>query len=180
MVKHDLCIAEYHHNVTQLLGLTDRLDSAGESKRRAPLTNCGMQQTQAAPSMEDRKLITFDDEYRVRVLGADKHAASVSLQQNCAEFDEKAGQLKETAKKYISMLENVAENIEAEKLRAIGLRNRVGALQEQQQASAEEAQQRKLEAQKQLDALIREEESLRLVAEEQEAQISRLKTQSVA
>lgn len=130
--------------------------------------------------MADRKLITFDDECRVRVLDADKFSASASLQQHCASFDVKAEQLKEAAKKHVSTLENVAECIEAEKLRAIGLRNRVGALQDTQQADQEDLEREKREAQNRLTALTQEEASLRLVIEEQEAQIAGLKQQSVA
>ena len=128
--------------------------------------------------MGDSKLVTFDGESRVRVLDADKHAASASLQESCAGFDRKVDQLQESSRKYISMLENVAGHIEAEKLRAIGLRNRVGAMGEEHKASSAELEQRKREKHRQLDALTLEEKSLQLVLEEQEAQISRLKGQS--
>jgi intraflagellar transport protein 20 len=130
--------------------------------------------------MEERNLITFDDEFRVRVLDADKYSASVRLQENCATFDTKVDQLKDASKKYITMLENVAKNIEAEKLRAIGLRNRVGALREQRNLASQEMDNKKQALHKQLDALTQEEQSLKLVIEEQQAQINRLKGQSVA
>ena len=129
--------------------------------------------------MSDNKLITFDSEYRIRVLDADKHAASQALQQSCATFDEKVDQLRERSEKYIGMLETVSESIEAEKLRAIGLRNKVAAVQEKQQAGAEEISRLRQERQRQLDALTQEERSLHLVVEEQQAQIARLKEQSL-
>lgn len=130
--------------------------------------------------MGDNKLVTFDSESRVRVLDADKHAASVTLQESCAEFDTKVDQLQDSARKYIGMLENVAGHIEAEKLRAVGLRNRVGALSEAHKATSAELEQRKREQQRQLKALTQEEKSLQLVLEEQEAQIARLKGQAAA
>ena len=129
--------------------------------------------------MNDSKLITFDDECHVRVLDADKYAASLRLQESCASFESKTDELKESARKYITMLENVADSIEAEKLRAIGLRNKVGALKEAQAAGAEDSKRRKQELQKVLDALAQEETSLQAVVEEQAAQISRLKGQSL-
>lgn len=130
--------------------------------------------------MVDSSLITFDDEFRVRVLDADKHSASVSLQQNCGTFDTTVDQLREASTKYIHILENVAKNIEAEKLRAIGLRNRVGAAREERQLEASEVTARKRELMKQQDALEQEEKSLKLVIDEQNAQIARLKGLSSA
>jgi intraflagellar transport protein 20 len=129
--------------------------------------------------MNDRKLISFDDKFRIRVLDADKHAASLTLQESCGTFRAQVDQLKESSKKYIEKLEVVSRNIEAEKLRAIGLRNKVAALREVKEVSNSFAEENAMR-QQQLDNLTQEERSLILVVEEQEAHIARLKGQAVA
>ena len=47
--------------------------------------------------MADHKLITFDDEYRIRVLDAEKYQASKSFRDNCSVFDARVDSLKNMA-----------------------------------------------------------------------------------
>jgi intraflagellar transport protein 20 len=128
--------------------------------------------------MNDRKLISFDDKFRIRVLDADKHFASLTLQESCDSFRAQVEQLKDCSKNYIDKLEEVSKHIEAEKLRAIGLRNKVAALREERRESSNIAELKAMR-QQELDNLTQEERSLTLVVEEQEAHIARLKGQAV-
>jgi intraflagellar transport protein 20 len=128
--------------------------------------------------MNDRKLISFDDKFRIRVLDADKHVASLTLQESCDSFRAQVDQLKDYSKNYIDKLEEVSKHIEAEKLRAIGLRNKIAALREERRESSNIAELKAMR-QQELDNLAQEERSLTLVVEEQEAHIARLKGQAV-
>lgn len=124
--------------------------------------------------MAERKLITFDDDYKIRLLDAEKYDASKSFRDDCVSFDSRVDEFKEMAQAYLDRLEHAAHCIEREKLRAIGLRNRVAALREERETSRTELERVKAEKQKELDSLIEEEKSLKLILDEQEAQISRL------
>ena len=128
--------------------------------------------------MSDGNLISFDDEGRVRVLDADKHAASVKLRDSCASFSTQVDQLKECSKTYVGKLEEVAGYIEAEKLRAVGLRNKVAALREGKLADDSGLARQIAAKQQELDNLVVEERSLQLMVEEQAAHIARLQGQT--
>jgi intraflagellar transport protein 20 len=124
--------------------------------------------------MAGNKLITFDDEFRLRVLDADKHEASRALRDSCLLFGASIEQLQEMSKKYVKALETAAKCIEAEKLRAVGLRNKVAAAREERTIQQNALQLLKSEKQKALDSLIEEEMSLKLIVDDQDAQIARL------
>lgn len=124
--------------------------------------------------MADDKLITFDDEYRLRVLDAEKYEASKSFRENCAVFDQRVDSLKDMAQEYARVFQKAAQCVEAEKLRAIGIRNRVAALREEREANKSEFDSVKAEKQRTLDRLGEEVKALQLIVDEQEAQISRL------
>jgi intraflagellar transport protein 20 len=125
--------------------------------------------------VNEHKLITFDSDFNIRILDADKHAASANLQDSCASFESRVEEVRHAAARYIESLEKVAKCMEAEKLRAIGLRNRVAALRQEQDLEHEELEMTKCIRQKELDNLTQEEKSLQLVIQEQEAQLARLK-----
>lgn len=124
--------------------------------------------------MTEQKLITFDDDYKIRLLDSEKYDASKAFRDDCVAFDSSVDEFKDMAKTYVERLEQAARCIESEKLRAIGLRNRVAALREERETTRVELERIKTDKQKQLDSLIEEEKSLKLVVDEQEAQISRL------
>ena len=124
--------------------------------------------------MANHKLITFDDEYRIRVLDAEKYEASQSFRDNCAVFDARVDSLKDMAQEYAQVFQKAAKSVEAEKLRAIGIRNRVAALREEREASKTECDSLKAEKLQTLDSLGEEAKSLQLVVDEQEAQLARL------
>lgn len=124
--------------------------------------------------MTEQKLITFDEDYKIRLLDSEKYDASKAFRDDCVAFDSRVDEFKDMAKTYVERLEQAARCIESEKLRAIGLRNRVAALREERETTRAELERKKTDKQKQLDSLIEEEKSLKLVVDEQEAQISRL------
>lgn len=120
------------------------------------------------------KLITFDDEFRIRVLDAAKYEVSKSFRDNCSVFDTRVDSLKDMAQEYAKVFQKAAQSVEAEKLRAIGIRNRVAALREEREASKTEFDSLKAEKQRTLDSLGEEAKSLQLIVDEQEAQLARL------
>jgi intraflagellar transport protein 20 len=129
--------------------------------------------------MDDGKLVTFDDDVRIRILDADKHAASTRLRNNCSTFNDKVEELQSLSDKYVNVLEKVASRIEDEKLRAVGLRNRVAALQAERDQHKKELGRQIAEKQQILESYELEERSLAMVIEEQETQMARLKGTSV-
>lgn len=125
--------------------------------------------------MDEGKLVTFDNETRIRILDADKAAASTRLRDNCAQFNDRVEELQNLSDKYVNVLEKVAGRIEDEKLRAVGLRNRVAALQAERDQQKKELSRQVEEKQQTLDRFEQEERSLEIVIEEQETQMARLK-----
>lgn len=125
-------------------------------------------------NMADHKLITFDDEYRIRVLDAEKYEASKSFRDNCAVFGSRVDTVKDMAQQYAQVLQKAAKSVEVEKLRAIGMRNRVAALREERESSKTEIDSVQAEKQSTLDRLTEEAQSLQLIVDEQEAQLARL------
>jgi intraflagellar transport protein 20 len=126
----------------------------------------------------DQKLITFDDEFRLRVLETAKYDASTTFRDNCELFDTRVDELQDMADAYAKALQKASKCVEAEKLRAIGIRNRVAALREQRSADESELCKMKAEKQKLLDSLSEEAKSLQLVIDDQGAQIARLQGMS--
>jgi len=61
---------------------------------------------------------------------ADKHPTPLNTQENCTAFVGSVQQLQDTVGKYVAAVDQQVGRIEAEKLRAVGLRNRVAALHE--------------------------------------------------
>lgn len=119
--------------------------------------------------------MTFDNETRIRILDADKAAASTRLRDNCVQFNDRVEELQNLSDKYVNVLEKVAGRIEDEKLRAVGLRNRVAALQAERDQQKKELSRQVEEKQQTLDRFEQEERSLEMVIEEQETQMARLK-----
>ncbi len=80
--------------------------------------------------MADKISITFDDENRIRVLDSEKFRETDSLKNESMEFIKKVLNLDETISSLIETLEGYAKKIEAEKLRAVGERNKVESEEE--------------------------------------------------
>ncbi|GBF92609.1 intraflagellar transport particle [Raphidocelis subcapitata] len=95
-------------------------------------------------------------------------------QENCTAFVASVQELKETVGSYVGAVEAQVARIEAEKLRAVGLRNRVAALHEERRRKRQELLQLLQEKQEELDRLLAEEESLQRVRREQELAVGKL------
>lgn len=133
-----------------------------------------------SPQPNEHRLIMFDADYNIRILDADQHAASARLRDSCAALDAHVHEVGETAASYIRSFQRVAACVEAEKLRAIGLRNRVAAMHEEEERERAELEMAKAIKQTQLEGLRQEGRSLQKVSQEQEAQLARLKGTAAA
>ncbi|CAM9482298.1 unnamed protein product [Discosporangium mesarthrocarpum] len=69
--------------------------------------------------------ISFDDEYRVRVLDPEQFKHSEALEEECRGFVNKIRDFNSQVHNIVEVLEANAKRIEKEKLRAIGQRNKV-------------------------------------------------------
>ncbi|KAF6264980.1 intraflagellar transport particle protein 20 [Scenedesmus sp. NREL 46B-D3] len=118
--------------------------------------------------------IYFDQDNRVRILDVDKFKASQALQDNCAKFVSNMQQLHDSVAKYVAAIDQQVERIEYEKLKAVGLRNRVAAMQEERRHKQQELQQQLNEKQEELDRLLIEEQSLQKVRTTQESTTAKL------
>ncbi|WIA11528.1 hypothetical protein OEZ85_011639 [Tetradesmus obliquus] len=118
--------------------------------------------------------IYFDQDNRVRILDVDKFKASQALQDNCGKFVSNMQQLQDSVSKYVAAIDQQVERIETEKLKAVGLRNRVAAMQEERRHKQQELLQQLNEKQQELDRLLVEEQSLQKVRATQESTIAKL------
>ncbi|KIZ01035.1 intraflagellar transport particle protein 20 [Monoraphidium neglectum] len=124
--------------------------------------------------------VYFDEDCKVRVLDVDSYKSSKSLQEECGVMVSSMEQLQATVDKYMAAVGQQVDRIEAEKLRAVGLRNRVAALHEERRRKRQELLQLLQEKQEGLDRLLVEEESLRRVRQEQDLMIAKLSDPSGA
>jgi len=122
--------------------------------------------------------VFFDEEYQIRILEVDKFNLSKGLQDNTNIFITNVQQLTALVEKYLSQIDQQVERIEAEKLRAVGLRNRVAALEEERRRKRKEQERLIGEKQEELERLMTEEQSLIKVKQEQELLISKLSDSS--
>ena len=108
------------------------------------------------------------------MLEVEKFEATRALHDECQKFTGRVGELAEVVGKIAKRVEGEAQKIEREKLKAVGMRNRLAT--EAEQARTAELEQRGLLAEKQeeLERLTLEHESLARVRNEQELLIARL------
>ena len=102
--------------------------------------------------MDDKVKISFDSEYRVRVLDEARFKKSEELEKECSGFLDKIGTFGEKVNSLVEVLEAHAQRIDAQKLKAIGLR----------MAAENEAEQRQ-----------KQERALRAVINEKKAELDR-------
>ncbi|KAJ3063541.1 Intraflagellar transport protein 20 [Podochytrium sp. JEL0797] len=101
--------------------------------------------------------VTFDEFSKIRILPSDQFEASENLKDECKEFTQKIEDFNSIAQVFLEMLKAKAEQIEIEKLKAIGLRNRV-------ESELDNRKSKRLQIQ--------------LLIKERHAEMHRLKTQS--
>mmetsp|Transcript_56569 Transcript_56569/g.132712 ORF Transcript_56569/g.132712 Transcript_56569/m.132712 type:complete len:131 (+) Transcript_56569:74-466(+) len=68
--------------------------------------------------------ISFDEDNRIRVMPKDKYKQTEVLDQQCQAFTDSIQKFGGTVQTLVDVLDSEAQKIEAEKLRAIGQRNR--------------------------------------------------------
>jgi len=122
--------------------------------------------------------VTFDENYRVRVLAQDKYDKTLALADSATEFCEKVVQLNGIVKEVVESVDRQAARTEREKLRAVGKRNQVAADAEQRRRKKAELASLRLEKQAELDRLQAEYDSLLRVRQEQEVLIAKLSDSS--
>uniref|UniRef100_A0A7S0WRJ2 Intraflagellar transport protein 20 homolog n=1 Tax=Chlamydomonas leiostraca TaxID=1034604 RepID=A0A7S0WRJ2_9CHLO len=128
--------------------------------------------------MDSDKGVYFDEDFQIRILDVDKFNASKALQDNTNVFVNNIQSLSSLVDKYISQIDQQVDKIEAEKLRAVGLRNRVATLEEERRRKQKEQERLLTEKQEELERLLMEEQSLLKVKQEQELLISKLSDSS--
>ena len=95
--------------------------------------------------MDEKIKISFDAEYKIRVLDAAKFKRGEEMEKECSSFVDKISSFSEKVNALVEILELHASRIDAQKLHAIGLR----------MASENEAEQRSRQ-QRALQAVINE------------------------
>ncbi|GIL72187.1 hypothetical protein Vretifemale_2563 [Volvox reticuliferus] len=118
--------------------------------------------------------VYFDEDFHVRILDVDKYNASKSLQDNTNVFVNNIQNLQNLVEKYVSAIDQQVERLEAEKLKAIGLRNKVAALSEERKRKQKEQERLLAEKMEELERLQMEEQSLIKVKGDQEILIQKL------
>ncbi|KAL7752927.1 hypothetical protein RI367_001376 [Sorochytrium milnesiophthora] len=123
----------------------------------------------AVASSQLQALVTFDDFSKLRVLPAQQYEASEKLKQQCQEFTSSISDFNAIIRDFTDTVSSKAAEIEREKLKAIGLRNR--AMREQETRKRQEARYLTLihERQAELDRLTAQLESLQKTEMEQAA-----------
>ena len=72
--------------------------------------------------MEDVPQVTFDREYKIRLFDEERANRSLNLEGECSRFNDNVSSFSEQVRSLLSLLENHASRIDAQKLRAIGIR----------------------------------------------------------
>ena len=72
--------------------------------------------------MEDVPQVTFDREYKIRLFDEERATRSLNLEGECSRFNDNVSSFSEQVRSLLSLLENHASRIDAQKLRAIGIR----------------------------------------------------------
>lgn len=99
-------------------------------------------------------------------------------QDNCNIFVNNIQSLNAVVEKYISSIDQQVDRIESEKLKAVGLRNKVASLEDERKRRQKEQARIFAEKQEELERLMMEEQSLNKVKSEQEVLIAKLSDSS--
>jgi len=129
--------------------------------------------------MADEKVkISFDGEYKVRVLESAKFKKGQDLTNECAAFVDKISTFSEKVNSLVDVLELHAARIDAQKLRAIGLR--MASENESEQRSRQQRALQAVVAEKraELDKYNAQYQSLERIESEQRATLEKLTNSS--
>ena len=114
------------------------------------------------------------DREGLHLLPPDQLSQSAALQEECKEFLSKTKQFNEIVADFIAVMESKSKVIEAEKLKAIGLGNRVDSEREVRKRKQLELQAMINEKKAELERLSAQHDSLTRVETEQKALIEKL------
>eukprot|EP01004_Peranema_trichophorum_P010968 NODE_9809_length_563_cov_31.106818_g9171_i0.p1 GENE.NODE_9809_length_563_cov_31.106818_g9171_i0~~NODE_9809_length_563_cov_31.106818_g9171_i0.p1 ORF type:complete len:129 (-),score=24.86 NODE_9809_length_563_cov_31.106818_g9171_i0:114-500(-) len=124
--------------------------------------------------MDDDKIVMFDEEGQLRIYDPIKFTESADLLAAAQQFNEKLQQFKDMIQNHMSVVQAQGQKIENEKLRAIGMRNKVEGEAEVRKRKQRELQQMIKEKQTEFDRYMAEYNSLVKVEAEQKALIDKL------
>ncbi|KNC99108.1 uncharacterized protein SPPG_05368 [Spizellomyces punctatus DAOM BR117] len=119
-------------------------------------------------------LVIFDEFSKLRILDPVQFETSEKLKEECKDFTQRVSNFNEIVEMFLKMMEEKAEQIESEKLKAIGLRNRAEQQMENRKGTQKQLQSLIKERQAELDRLTVQVDSLVKVQHEQEALIDSL------
>ncbi|KAL0480412.1 intraflagellar transport protein 20 [Acrasis kona] len=122
----------------------------------------------------ESSLVTFDEDHNLRIFDAEKFKQSQLLHKKSVEFTDKIGQFEDLMKDVMSVLKVKGERIENEKLKAIGLRNRVKGEEEIRRSNVRDYQTLISEKHIELERHAAELESLSKIEQEQKKMIESL------
>ncbi|CAG9461746.1 unnamed protein product [Pedinophyceae sp. YPF-701] len=123
---------------------------------------------------EGKTGVTFDEDYKIRVLDSEQYDQSKELLADCESFSEQLGRLGETVGAYVKHLDEQRAKIDREKLQAVGLRNRVAAREEDVRKKEEDLQTAISERRVELERVAAEVDALARLQQEQELLIAQL------
>eukprot|EP01038_Epipyxis_sp_PR26KG_P006621 gene6621-9088_t len=106
--------------------------------------------------MDDKVKITFDKEYKLRVLDPVKFERGEELEKECSTFVEKISSFNTKINSLVDVLDSHANRIDGQKLRAIGLR---------------------IAAENEVEQRVRQQRALQTMINEKKAELDRYTTQ---
>ncbi|XP_058799077.1 intraflagellar transport protein 20 homolog isoform X2 [Phymastichus coffea] len=109
----------------------------------------------------------LDDLSKIRVLDPEVAHQTDKLREECQNFVAKIGDFHKAAEEFIKIMHHLAEQVEREKMRAIGLRNLMHTMSKESDAEKQRLEAMLLEKNMQLDRLRIEYESLKKIEQEQ-------------
>uniref|UniRef100_A0A7S1NAM5 Intraflagellar transport protein 20 homolog n=1 Tax=Eutreptiella gymnastica TaxID=73025 RepID=A0A7S1NAM5_9EUGL len=122
----------------------------------------------------DDRIVMFDEDCQLRIYDPEKFSEAVDLQRCATQFNEKLQQFKDMIQNHMSVVQAQGRKIENEKLRAIGMRNKVEGEAEARKRKARDLQQAIKEKQIELDRYIAEYNSILKLEGEQKQLIDKL------
>jgi intraflagellar transport protein 20 len=96
-------------------------------KRKAlfcpPFENTGEEAERREPWPAMSNVVSFDEEFSIRALDPEKFQEAERLKETCSDFLTNTKEFNDAVSSFLGLIETKAKHIEAEKMRAIGLRN---------------------------------------------------------
>eukprot|EP00992_Anisonema_acinus_P010652 TRINITY_DN6743_c0_g1_i3.p1 TRINITY_DN6743_c0_g1~~TRINITY_DN6743_c0_g1_i3.p1 ORF type:complete len:145 (+),score=48.10 TRINITY_DN6743_c0_g1_i3:49-435(+) len=124
--------------------------------------------------MDEDKIVMFDEDCQLRIFDPERFTEATELQTNAAQFNQKLQQFKDMIQNHMSVVQAQGQKIENEKLRAIGMRNKVDGESDVRKRKQRELQQLIKEKQIELDRYTAEYNSLIKVEAEQKSTTEKL------